>query len=108
MKRRATLPYPHRARQVPREAQTSWGRFLAAIPPPMHALARRAFRRKPPCLLCGGKMYTLGAFVPREPGLWGSPPGQACGAVYSLCAQCVTLDDKADRAETVLWEMREQ
>jgi hypothetical protein len=109
MKRRAnTLPYRQRDMLVPREAERQWRSFLAAIPRPLHPVARRTLRRRPPCLLCGQPMQTLGAFVPSEPGLWGSPPGQACGALYSLCAECVTLSDKADRAEAVLWEMREQ
>jgi hypothetical protein len=109
MKRRGNkLPYPRHASQAPREAHRQWVAFLAAIPRPMHAVALRTLRRKPPCLLCGGKMHTIGAFVPREPGLWGSIAGQACGALYALCAECVTLSDKADRAEAVLWELRER
>jgi hypothetical protein len=107
-KRAMNLPYSRRAMLGLRGGETHWRRFLAAIPTPLHPVARRAFRRKPPCLLCGGTMYTLGAFVPREPGLWGSPPGQACGAVYSLCTDCATREDKAERAEAVLWELRER
>jgi hypothetical protein len=109
MQRRGNkLPYPRHASQAPREAQRQWVAFLAAIPRPMHALARRTLQRRPPCLLCGQPMRALGAFVPREPGLWGSTAGQACGAVYSLCTDCATREDKAERAEAVLWELRER
>jgi hypothetical protein len=88
-----------------------WAMFLAHLPKGLRATARRLRARLPPCLLCGQAPqagHTLAAFVPREPGLWGSPPGQACGVCYALCRECVTLSDKADRAEAVLWEMREQ
>jgi hypothetical protein len=109
MKRRAnTLPYRQRDTLGPREGERLWRSFLAAIPRPLHPVARRTLRRRPPCLLCGQPMQALGAFVPREPGRWGSPPGHARGCCYSLCAECVTLIDKADRAETILLDMREQ
>jgi hypothetical protein len=77
--------------------------FLAQLPPPVRRAAHRARKEHRPCLLCGGRFYTLGIFVPHDPPQWGITPGMQGACVYALCKRCGALPD---RAEGVLWEHR--
>jgi hypothetical protein len=108
MKRsRRVPPRERRAQQQFSIRERQWRAFLAQLPAPLHATAQRVRDARPPCLLCGKRARVLGAFVPHNPQRWGSPPGQACGCCYMLCAKCVTLSDREDRAEAVLWAQRD-
>jgi hypothetical protein len=101
--------HPRHVQQIAM-AHRQWQAFLAGLPRGLRATARRLRARLPRCLLCGQAPqagHTLAAFVPRDAQRWGAPPGLARGVCYALCRACVALDDKADRAEAILWEMRE-
>jgi len=82
--------------------------LLAHLPPPLRQAVHRVRKRRPPCLLCGGRGHALGVFVPHDPAQWGIAPGMQGGCVYALCTRCVALPDRADRAEAVLWQHRRQ
>jgi hypothetical protein len=81
---------------------------LAALPPPVRQVARRAWKQRRPYLLCGGTQAALGIFVPNDPPQWGIPPGMQSACVYSLCKACMALPDKGDRAEAIVWATRHE
>jgi hypothetical protein len=77
--------------------------WLAQLPPPVRQLVRKARQERRPCLLCRGAFYAIGIFMPTDPPQWGITPGMEAACVYALCKTCVTLPDKTDQAEAVLW-----
>jgi hypothetical protein len=85
-----------------------WRQFLATLPVQLRPAARHFICTKPPCLLCHGPFHAVGVFLPYRPQQWGIAPGCMGACVYSLCAECVALPDRGDRAEAVLWSERVQ
>ena len=80
---------------------------LSSIPPPLHPAVYRILRTRPRCLLCGGRFYAVGAFVPPDPQAWGrAEPGWHYGCVFGLCRGCVALPDRPARVETALGQER--
>src|SRR5438094_3496016 len=96
----------HLRQPVP--AVVAWQQFLTSLPPPLRTLAMRVHQRQPPCLLCQAPFHALGMFLPNEPQRWGITEGWAGGCVYALCQACVTLPDRTEQVEAVLWQDRQR
>ena len=99
---------PRQRQGVPPLALLAFQQFLASLPRPLQALAIRAQQRKPPCLLCQQPFHAIGVFVPSHPQRWGMAEGWQGGCVYALCQACLSLPQRADLVEGVLWQARAQ
>ncbi|MBA7706483.1 hypothetical protein ES703_115337 [subsurface metagenome] len=56
------------------------------------------------CLLCAGKPYTLGIFVPDDSLRWGAIKGKQRIFFYSLCQKCLKLKGAAVMVENKISE----
>jgi len=54
------------------------------------------------CLLCGGKPYKIGFFLPDKPEAWGGAKGKGRFFQYKLCAACFQREDKEEAVEKVI------
>jgi hypothetical protein len=70
--------------------------------------AAQLVQRQAPCLLCGHAGTVGAVFVPSDPQAYGFPPGHHAARVYLLCAACLGLPDKVDKAEAILSQERRQ
>src|SRR5215813_9713634 len=98
----------HRTRPAPSAQRPSPALLaaLAQIPAPLRPAVSRAFRTRPPCLLCDAPFYAVGAYVPPDPQAWGLEAGWHYGYVFGLCRGCVALPDRPARVEAILSQER--
>lgn len=59
-------------------------------------------RRGDRCLVCGGKPYVLGVFIPQNAVEWGAAPGKTRFIRYCLCAKCKRKLNIQDRVEKII------
>jgi hypothetical protein len=54
------------------------------------------------CLLCGGKPFCIGIFVPENSQQWSASSGKSRFIRYCLCEKCKSKTDTPDKVEKVI------